>query len=50
MFPYVLNLFMNYVELANAIKVQSPAVATQHPRWSLFSVSISVVGSRQTTK
>ena len=24
--------------------VQSPAVATQHPRWSLFSVSISVVG------
>ena len=30
--------------------VQSPAVATQHPRWSLFSVSISVVGGRQTTK
>ena len=24
--------------------VQSPAVATQHHRWSLFSVSISVVG------
>ena len=30
--------------------IQSPAVATQHPRWSLFSVSISVVGGRQTTK
>ena len=30
--------------------VQSPAVATQHPRWSLFSVSISAVGGRQTTK
>ena len=24
--------------------VQFPAVATQHPRWNLFSVSISVVG------
>ena len=54
--PFLLNLAGTHAHIrqvgraALPVIVQSPAVATQHPRWNLFSVSISVVGGRQTTK